>query len=213
MVVNEEKTVLMCVSAATSFKAGAVLQARDGSQIKSVDKMNILGCTVDADESFSTRVENVRARMRKRTWTLEKLKKKGLNEAELLKVYMAMIWPVSEYACPAWHSTITAEQSHLLERQQTQALKHIYGCQESANTLRKKSGIELLSVRRTKTTKAFAKKCTNNDRFSHWFKKRPTPRFARRSGAAYESYHHPICRTDRRRSSPLNYMRRLLKSA
>ena len=37
-----------------------------------------------------------------------------------------MLRPVAEYACPVWHSSLTAEQSNRIESFQKRALKIIY---------------------------------------------------------------------------------------
>ena len=52
MIVNDQKTVLMCVSAATSFQARAVLYERNDEEIRSSDKMKILGYTMNAVRGF-----------------------------------------------------------------------------------------------------------------------------------------------------------------
>ena len=44
---------------------------------------------------------------------------------DLVQAYTATIRPVAEYASPVWHPQLTASQSEVLERQQTQALKKI----------------------------------------------------------------------------------------
>ena len=51
---------------------------------------------------------------------------------DLVQAYTATIRPVAEYASPVWHPQLTASQSEVLERQQTQALKNIYGVGTSA---------------------------------------------------------------------------------
>ena len=71
-----------------------------------------------------------------------------MKEEHLVNAYKGLIRPSVEYATPAWHSLITAQQAAGLEKQQVQALKNIFGVGLSANTLRAKAGIELLSAER-----------------------------------------------------------------
>ena len=99
-----------------------------------------------------------------------------------------MIRPSAEYAAPAWHSLITATQAAELERQQTQALKNIFGPSLSANKLRQKANIDLLSKRREGIVLRFAQKCVNNVRSRKWFCHRKAPVYSRRSNVYYPTY-------------------------
>ena len=56
MSINAEKTNLMCVSAATSFKS-RVQVTLNGQTIVGQDKMRILGVTLDYDCTFKSHVE------------------------------------------------------------------------------------------------------------------------------------------------------------
>lgn len=105
---------------------------------------------------------------------------------------------------------ITASQAAQLERQQTQALRNIYGPSISAVKLRKKAGIETLTHRREQLVKNFAKKSLNNPRSAHWFQERRRPAYARRAGVSYPLFKEEVAWTDRHRNSPKNYLRRKL---
>ena len=65
-------------------------------------------------------MENTRKKVRSKTW---EAKEDGFSEENLITVYKSHIRPVAEYASVAWDSSsmITAEQSEVIERQQTQA--------------------------------------------------------------------------------------------
>ena len=179
MKINANKTNLMCVSAATSF-CPRVQVNLDGVTIAGQDKMRILGVTIDKDCSFKSHIENLRASLRRRTWALSKLRRRGVSSDNLVRAYVGLIRPVAEYASPVWHSLITAEQSETLERQQTQALKNIFGVGESASKLRKRAGIDLLQRRRDLAALKFARKCLQNERCAGWFEERSTAGYSRR---------------------------------
>ena len=174
--------------------------------------MKILGVTLDRDCSFRSHVESIRSRLRSRTWALARLRKKGLSEDRLVRAYKCLIRPVAEYAAPAWHSLITAEQAEKLERQQSQALKNIFGCGVSAEKMRKKANIPLLSARREEMLLKFGRKCLNNPRCEGWFVERNVPSYSRRSTVRYAKYREPNARTDRYRNSPKNYLIRKLNA-
>ena len=209
MAINAGKTGLMIVSAATSFQAKTQLKMGDKT-IQGSNTLRILGVTLSNDLSFQPHIEKISNKMRSKTWALAKLRKKGLSEEKLLKAYKCLIRPSVEYAAVAWHSMITAGQADLLERQQTQALKNIYGPTLSAAKLRRKAGIETLSNRREQLVMNFAKKSVNNPRCRGWYEERKRPVYARRSNTVYPKYKEDVARTDRHRNNPKNYLRRKL---
>ena len=199
----------MIVSAASSFEA-RVKVTLENQVIQGGPSMKLLGVTIDQDGSFKTHVSNLRRKLRSRTWALSKLKKRGLQEKDLVKTYKSLIRPVVEYAAPAWHSLLTATQAAELERQQVQALKNVYGTGISAEKMRKEAGIELLSARREKMARKFALKTLSNERTSHWFTERKRSVYARRESVNHPKYKENTARTDRYRNSPKNYLTRML---
>ena len=120
--------------------------------------MKLLGFLFSSDGTVRSHVDLVRSRLRARTWALNKLKRCGLSEQELLLVYKTVIRPVAEYVSVVWHPMMTEDQSNELEKQQVHALRHIYGWKISAEKLRKKAAIETLKQRRETACLKFAKK-------------------------------------------------------
>ena len=212
MKVNEKKTALMCVSAARSYDARVKLNF-NGQTVTGRDSLKILGVTLDKDCSFTSHVNNLSKKLRKKTWALTRLRKKGMSEDDLVQAYKTLIRPTAEYASPVWHSLITVGESEFLERQQTQALRNIYGTALSARRMRLKSDLERLWTRREEACRKFAQKNVTNPRCNGWFIPRQPPRYARRASTSYNEYYEPLSRTDRHRNSPINYARRLLNRA
>ena len=64
---------------------------------------------------------------------------------------------------------ITAKQSEHLERQQTQALRNIFGQAISAKKMRDKANLPLLSSRRRAACLSFATRNLANPRCRDWF--------------------------------------------
>ena len=94
----------------------------------------------------------------------------------------------------------------MLEKQQVQSLKNIFGTSLSAAKLRKKANLGTLTSRREEIVIRFAKKSLNTPRSAHWFNERPKPIYARRAGVNYPRYREETVRTDRHRCSPKNYI-------
>ena len=63
----------------------------------------------------------------KRFWFLKKLKRAGVVREDLVYLYQAVVRPIWEYACPAWHTSLTKEQTKSLEDIQRRALQVIVG--------------------------------------------------------------------------------------
>ena len=209
MTINESKTSLMCFTAATSFKVEARVKIKE-AEVRSAKEIKILGVTLDNKCSFRKHAVKVANKIRARTWALPKLKRAGLDTNGLVRFYKNMIRPAAEYAAPAWHSMLTASQSALIERQQSLALRNIYGTGQSAAKMRALADLPLLAKRREEATLKFAKKCLTNKRSENWFESRPQPRFARRLSLQYDKFREATARTDRHRNSPKLFMTRLL---
>ena len=120
-------------------------------------------------------------------------------------MFNVYIRPTLEYACPTFHPMLTNSMSDDIEMIQKRACKIIFGLNYSYDELVDQEKIDTLYSRREKLTLSFAKKCTNNDRFKHWFVKRPESNL-RRSLVYEENY----ARTERLKKSPVFYMRRAL---
>ena len=60
-------------------------------------------------------------------WFLKKLKRAGVDKEDLAYFFQAVIRPILEYACPAWHTSLTQEQSKSLENVQRRAHQIIAG--------------------------------------------------------------------------------------
>ena len=135
-----------------------------------------------------------------------------MKEEDLVEAYKTLIRPTAEYASPVWGPMITAKQSEYLERQQTQALRNIYGQAISAKKMRDKANLPLLSPRRRAACLSFATRNLSNPRCCDWFVERPEPKYARRAGMLYRKYEECTARTERIFNSPVNNMIRLLNA-
>ena len=206
MVVNNSKTVLLCISDALNYKPGTFIVDNNGKRIDCVDKMKLLGFTFSSKPTVSAHVETVTKRMRQKYWSLRHLRGIGFNSQELVEVYKSVILPIADYCAPAYHSLTTDIHDQQLEQAQTGALRAIFGYGPSARALRQQAGLETLRARRIAQTDKFAEKCLASPRFCHWFPLRQG-RTSNRSGEKYLEFK---AKTDRLNNSPIYYMRRRL---
>ena len=163
-----------------------------------------MGFIFNQEADVADQVEALCKRFRSRTWALRDLRKSGFTENELVTVYKSVIRPIIEYTSVIYHPMLTADQTNYIEKQQTRALKNIYGNHFSHRKLLEMANLPPLSQRRKEACLRFAQKAANNPRFAGHFKqKRLGPRA--KSAAAYVEQN---ARTNRRKNSPFFYYRR-----
>jgi len=68
----------------------------------------------------------ISAKRASRLYFLKQLKRAGAGTDDLLCFYCSVIRPVLEYACPVWHSSLTAALSRALESLQKRAMNIIF---------------------------------------------------------------------------------------
>ena len=93
--------------------------------VEQVHSFKLLGVTTDNDLKWSTHVNTICSKASSRLHFLKVLKRCSLSTSDLLYFYTSAVRPLLEYACPAWHTSLTSEQSKQIERIQIRALKII----------------------------------------------------------------------------------------
>ena len=207
LIVNEQKTSLLCVSDSLSYTPLAFITDSNGSVIECKPEMKVLGFYLTDKPSLCCHVRRTIKSFKQRYWVLRHLKKLGFLLSELVQVYKSVLLPLLDYGAPAYHSMLTDELDYLLEAAQVGALRVIFGYGLSGRKLREIAGIETLRERRISQTDRFANACVNNMRFQHWFPRKVGRASVRNSPEQYQEF---FARCDRLRNSPLFYMRRRL---
>ena len=133
--------------------------------------MKLLGITFTSYLKWHKHVENVAKSGFAKLWILRRLKNTNAPYHILLDIYQKQIRSVLEYAVPAWATSLTEEDCHLLERIQKCALSIIYG-PIPYNTALSKSKLSSLKQRRLELISKFALKSSKHEIFSDWFLKR-----------------------------------------
>ena len=72
----------------------------DGIDVEQVDNAKLLGVTISHDLSWNKHVENIVKKAGKRLYILYQLKRAGISQSHLVTVYLSVVSPVLEYACP-----------------------------------------------------------------------------------------------------------------
>ena len=66
---------------------------------KVVDHVKLLGITLSNDLTWKRHVDNIGKKAGKRIYMLYQLKRAGVNQADLITIYISVVRPVVEYAC------------------------------------------------------------------------------------------------------------------
>ena len=90
-----------------------------GAPVDRVTVFKLLVVHVASDLKWSHHVDAITSKAAARLHFLKQLKRSG---ADLLCFYGTVIRPVLEYACPVWHTSLTAAQTKALESLQRRTL-------------------------------------------------------------------------------------------
>ena len=121
---------------------------------------------------------------------------------------MSLIRPVFDFAAVVYHSMMTGEQKHQLERLQARALTIISGTKASYRQNSDDLGIETLDNRRLALVDKFLAKTLEHPHFGEkWFPRKERNPYSTRHEEIFIEYR---CNTERNRSNPLNFFRRRL---
>ena len=110
MVVNRDKTKILCISDAQTYKAEAYLTDSEGNDLRSGETLKVLGFHMDSRPSCHAHVRALQVRMRDTTWILRHLRVAGFMESELATVYRTVILLVLDYCAVVYHPMLTDEQ-------------------------------------------------------------------------------------------------------
>ena len=95
--------------------------------VQRVSEYKFLGVTVNSTMKWDDHVAVITSKAAKRLWFLKKLKRAGVVREDLVYFCQAVVRPTLGYACPAWHTSLTKEQTKSLEDIQRRALQVIVG--------------------------------------------------------------------------------------
>ena len=78
-----------------------------GEQVlERVEHAKMLGVTISNNLTWSKHVDNIFSKAGKRVYMLYQLKRAGISQNDLVKIYVSIIRPVLEYSCPVWSTSL-----------------------------------------------------------------------------------------------------------
>ena len=97
------------------------------NSIERVHTYKLLGITLNDKLNWNNHINSICSKASSRLYFLKLLKRSRVSTSDQQYYYTAIVRPVLEYACQAWHSSLTKDQSTRIEKIQKRALRIIYG--------------------------------------------------------------------------------------
>ena len=98
----------------------------DGIELEQVSSFRLLGVNITNDLKWKEHTDSMCSKANTRIYFLKRLRRSGLTTEELIKYYITYIRPVVEYACQAWHGSLTGGQCRQVEQIQKRSLRIIH---------------------------------------------------------------------------------------
>ena len=164
MRINATKTkeMVICFCRNDNHVASIPRIVIDNNDIERVTQAKVLGVTLSPDLTWNAHVDTIVSKARKTVFTIDQLKRAGIRQCDLLRVYVSVIRPVLEYACPVWHTSLPMYLSDNIETIQKRCLRTIFPG-HSYDEARSISNLPTLFERRTKLCQSYFRKMFNAD--------------------------------------------------
>jgi len=94
--------------------------------IERVYSFKLLGVVIEHNLKWNAHVDSICTKTSMRLHYLKVLKRSSLSRDDLLYFCSSVIRPVLEYACPAWHTSLTQQQTRQIESIHKRALRIIF---------------------------------------------------------------------------------------
>ena len=118
----------------------------DGNIVETVEYAKLLGVTLSNDLTWNRHVDCIVFTTRGYIM-LYQSQRTGISQLDLVTVYISVVRPVLEYACPVWHTNLPKYLSGSTELIQNRALKSIFPG-KSYNEIFNDTGLRTLKERR-----------------------------------------------------------------
>ena len=209
MQLNKKKTNYMVFSrSGTEF---ATRLSVKGETIDRIEETKVVGVWLTTWLDWDKNTREVCKKAYARMTMLTKLKYVGVPLEDLVHIYILYVRSLLEYCSVVWHSTLTVEQTHDIERVQKLSMKIILGEQYNGyESALETCGLEKLSNRRESRCLKFALKSLLHPVHSDMFPVNPqvlTNPYNMRSSEHFVVNH---AKSESYRKSAIPYMQRML---
>ena len=108
MKINSKKSKEMIIRFThdVNFKKSVPIIIIEGNPVEVVKHAKLIGVILSHDLSWNMHVDSIVKKTAKRVYMLYQLKRAGISQTDLVTVYVSVVRPVLEYACPVWHTNL-----------------------------------------------------------------------------------------------------------
>ena len=208
LLINRKKCFVMKFTRSRKydFPPEFTIGGSDILEVKTEHK--ILGVMVQSDGGWGSQCQEMVRRATSTTWAIRRMKALGVSEVKLTEFWKSEGRVHLEYACPVWHSSLTAAQSKSLDRAQRVAMAAITGRWLPSHTQQLLDlGLDRLGPRRDLLCKRFAERTARDSRHQDLFNPVQTNT---RMGTQGTRYTEIRARTSTYYKSALPYLTRVL---
>ena len=97
-----------------------------GKVVDRVDHDKLLGISLSNGLRWKRHVDNIVKKAGKRIYMLYQLKRPGVNQADLVTIFISVMRPVVEYACPLWITNLPVYLPDNIEMIQKRVVRAIF---------------------------------------------------------------------------------------
>ena len=117
MRLNSEKCKEIIIDFSRNYSLTSGIQSvAIGEQVlERVEHAKMLGVKISNNLTWSKHVDNIVSEAGKRVCMLYQLKRAGISQTDLVKIYFSITRPVLEYACPVWSKSLPTYLSDAIE--------------------------------------------------------------------------------------------------
>jgi hypothetical protein len=159
-------------------------------------KLFKIGIVISDDLGWDAHVHHINSKASKRIYYIRELKRSGLTQSDLIRIYLALVRSVCEYACPVWSTDITKGQNNTLESIQQRAFRIILLKQPYLEACDELQIPTLKNRHDSLCKKLFQSMCDPSHKLHHMI---PPKRNLR--NRTYPEYETPKCKTERFKNS------------
>ena len=137
-----------------NFTLRPLVVSNNSTSIERVSTYKILGVFIHSDVRWNSRVDCIYKKARKRLYSLRILRRAGVDQASMFKVYTSSVRSLLEYALPVWQS-IPDYLSDKTESIQKRALKIVFPPADSYSDALELARMKTLAYRRDNICKEY----------------------------------------------------------
>ncbi len=95
----------------------------NGDEIERGKTSKLLGVHLSHDLKWHTHVDEIVKATAKKIHLVSQLKQARVSVEDIVRIFVSVVRPKLEYACPVWHTSLTEENSDLNESIQKRVIR------------------------------------------------------------------------------------------